>query len=286
MQFYFRQFSGDESVASMDLDTVGAHILLMCYVGASKHLFKIEFSDEKLRRILRGVSDENWSRIKQQLLSAWEVSEDGKWLVQNGMKRSLAKRKAFCDKQRERANARWANAKKIPEACRNDTGSDAESVPKTCSASTSTFASTYVLDPNGSNTTDPYPGGYGSVPPTLPNQPKIEPKKTALAPKLLVTESEHEKLLSEFGPESVKYYTQVCSDYLVANGRAMKNAAAFMRNWIRREIAERKGFYYQKFQNGAKTQAEKNLEYLKNRMGELENESEDACEMPSKPKLN
>lgn len=283
MQFYFRQFSGDESVASMDLDAVGAHILLMCYAGASKHLFKIEFSDEKLRRILRGVSDENWSRIKQQLLCAWEISEDGKWLVQNGMKRSLSKRKAFCDKQRERANARWAKSKSVPEVCRNDTGN----VPKTCSASASTFAST-IIDPNGSIIPAHPRGGFaGAVPPPPPPiEPKIEPKKLTLAPKLLVTEIEHEKLLAEFGSESVKYYTQVCSDYLVANGRVMKNAAAFMRNWIRREIAERKGFYYQKFQNGAKTQAEKNLEYLKTRMGELENESEDAHEMPSKPKLN
>jgi len=282
MQFYFRQFSGDESVASMDLDAVGAHILLMCYAGASKHQFKIEFCDEKIRRILRGVSDENWIRIKQQLLSAWEVSEDGKWLIQNGMKRSLSKRKAFCDKQREKANARWANTKRIPKVCQSDT----KGIPKTCSTSTSTFASTStVLDPNGSNMIPPHTpngvfGGAASQPTPL------EPKKIPLAPKLLVTELEHEKLLEEFGSESVKYYTQVCSDYLLAKGRMMKSPAAFMRNWIRRDIAECKGFYYHKFQNGVKTQKEKNLEYFKNRMEELKNEPQESHEMLNKLKLD
>jgi len=34
-QFYPRQFAGDHAVMAMDLDVVGAHILLMCVAAAS-----------------------------------------------------------------------------------------------------------------------------------------------------------------------------------------------------------------------------------------------------------
>ena len=34
-QFYPRQFAGDDVVVAMDLDAIGAHILLMCVAAAS-----------------------------------------------------------------------------------------------------------------------------------------------------------------------------------------------------------------------------------------------------------
>ena len=101
----------------------------------------------------------------------------------------------------------------------------------------------------------------------------VVPKKLDLAPKLSMTQSEIQSLITEFGKEACAYYKNICSDWLVANGKTKKNSAAFMRNWIRKEIAERKGFYYPKpSENGYKPHtaantAEKNMKYLEDQYG-------------------
>ncbi len=69
-------------------------------------------------------------------------------------------------------------------------------------------------------------------------------KNVILGPRLAVTEEQQQTLIEEFGQESLDYYAKTCSDYLLATGRKYKNYAAFMRNWIRKEIAERKGYYH------------------------------------------
>jgi uncharacterized protein YdaU (DUF1376 family) len=112
MQFYFRQFSGDEQVMAMDLETVGAHILLMCAAGASSHGYRLPSDERMIRNIIRAVSDGRWKRIKQQLLQgAWKISADGKWWEQTGMRRSYKKSQVFRKLQSEKgkrgAEARW-----------------------------------------------------------------------------------------------------------------------------------------------------------------------------------
>lgn len=106
----------------------------------------------------------------------------------------------------------------------------------------------------------------GSKDPSV-TPPKILPEKITLAPRISMTKESAQTLIEEFGRESCEYYKKVCSDYLVENGKTKKDCAAFMRRWIRREIAERKGFYYPK-QNGfqphtAASTAQKNLEYFR-----------------------
>jgi beta-xylosidase len=85
---------------------------------------------------LRNPSDDDWQRIKKQLLSgAWKVSEDGQWWIQNGLERTFQKQKEFRDQQRERANARWSprDATSTPDSCR----ADAAAMPGGCSSSSS-----------------------------------------------------------------------------------------------------------------------------------------------------
>lgn len=111
---------------------------------------------------------------------------------------------------------------------------------------------------------------------------QTKPEKISIAPKLSMTKEQAQGLVEEFGRESCEYYKKICSDYLLSKGKTMKDAAAFMRNWIRREIAERKGFYYPK-QNGyrphtAASMAEKNLEYIRKMEGKSDG-SEDVAEM-------
>lgn len=71
-------------------------------------------------------------------------------------------------------------------------------------------------------------------------------ERVTLAPGLTMTRKQSKALIEEFGLEACRYYKPICSDWLLANGKKKKDAAAFMRNWIRKEQAERKGFYYPK----------------------------------------
>jgi hypothetical protein len=103
MQFYFRQFCGDEAVMLMDLDAVGSHILLMCSAGASQFGYKILNDERKIKTLLRNPKEEDFARIKSQLLDgAWKLSEDGLWWIQDGMRRTLMKQKEFLRLQSEK----------------------------------------------------------------------------------------------------------------------------------------------------------------------------------------
>ena len=96
VQFYFRQFSGDENVQAMDLDVIGAHILLICFAGSSAERYRLVYDKEKLRRLLRNESVQRFEQILAQLLEgAWKISEDGLWIEQHGLHRSLQKQKDF-----------------------------------------------------------------------------------------------------------------------------------------------------------------------------------------------
>lgn len=135
--------------------------------------------------------------------------------------------------------------------------------PKGNSSSPSSSPSPYIDDLVVTNVT--------TISSPEPENTKSKLPKITLAPKLSMTKDQAMNLIEEFGKESCEYYKKVCSDYLVSKGKTMKDAAAFMRNWIRREIAERRGFYYPK-QNGyqphtAANTAQKNLEYLEAQYG-------------------
>lgn len=140
MQFYFRQFAGDDAVMAMDLDAVGAHILLMCAAGSSEFGYRLASDEGAIRRRLRNPNDADFERIKRQLLSgAWKLTGDGDWWVQDGMRRSLLKQKEFSKKQSENARARWGNAKPMPDTCQTD----AKPMP----SSTSTSINTTITPP-------------------------------------------------------------------------------------------------------------------------------------------
>lgn len=114
MQFYFRQFSADETVMGMDLEAVGAHILLMCAAGASPQGYKIRNDERMIRAIIRNKNGKAWKGIKSQLLAgAWKLSPDKRWWVQDGMRRSFMKQKVFRDEQKRKSKlaneARWGH---------------------------------------------------------------------------------------------------------------------------------------------------------------------------------
>jgi hypothetical protein len=163
MQFYFRQFAGDEVVALMDLDAVGAHILLMCAAGASPERYKFPYDSRKLLKIFRSPSEDDFKRIMEQLLDgAWKLSDDGKWLIQEGMHRTLRKQKEFSKKQSEIARKRW-DAKPMPESMPDLCQSDTKSMLSSASASTTASASTIIRKEEGA-TPQPPPSKLKLVP--------------------------------------------------------------------------------------------------------------------------
>jgi hypothetical protein len=139
-QSYPRQFAGDDRVMGMDLEAIGAHILLMCAAAASPQRYRIDAEEYAIRMRLRNPSDEAWVRIKKQLLAgAWKVSSDGKWWIQSGLERTFQKQKEFSDKQRTKANRKWGKdgAEPLPESCQSDAAVMPEGMPKACSSSSS-----------------------------------------------------------------------------------------------------------------------------------------------------
>lgn len=135
MQFYFRQFAADDAVTSMDLDAVGAHILLMCAAGSAESGYKIRADDRAIKTRLRNPNESDFQRIKAQLLAgAWKISDDGEWWIQDGMKRTLLKQKEFSRLQSERAKGNRKQAESKPD----DSRIKAETQPSSSSTSTST----------------------------------------------------------------------------------------------------------------------------------------------------
>jgi uncharacterized protein YdaU (DUF1376 family) len=139
-QFYPRQFAGDDQVMGMDLEAIGAHILLMCAAAASPERCRIDADEYAIRMRLRNPSDEAWQRIKKQLMAgAWKLSSDGKSWIQSGLERTFMKQKEFSDQQRNKANKKWGNqaAEPMPDSCQTDAGAIPEGMPKVCSSSAS-----------------------------------------------------------------------------------------------------------------------------------------------------
>ena len=152
-QFYPRQFAGDDQVMGMDLEAIGAHMLLICAAAASPERCRIYADEYAIRMRLRNPSDEAWVRIKKQLLAgAWKVSTDGKWWIQSGLERTFQKQKEFSERQAKKAMARWdvEHARTMPEGCRVDAEPMPEAMPDACSSSSS--SSSIHMPPGKSKT--------------------------------------------------------------------------------------------------------------------------------------
>jgi len=137
-QFYPRQFAADDHVTAMDLDAVGAHILLMCSAAASPEGSRILADERAIRTRLRNPSNEDWCRIKSQLLAGpWKLSADGQWWEQDGLRRTLHKQREFSEQQRQRALKGSADkpAGVLPDTSRKPAGV----LPRRCSSSSSSI---------------------------------------------------------------------------------------------------------------------------------------------------
>jgi hypothetical protein len=157
-QFYPRQFAGDDQVMAMDLDTIGAHALLMCAAAASPERCRIDADEHAIRIRLRNPSDQDWERMKRQLLKgAWKLSEDGQFWEQDGLRRTFCNQETYRALQQKKANVRWSRARAgtMPDVCRGD----AERMPQTCSSSSSSPSGSIAPNSGADQSEEPYPAG-------------------------------------------------------------------------------------------------------------------------------
>lgn len=275
MQFYFRLFSGDEKVMAMDLDSVGAHILLMCMAGASEYGYRLVYDKRAIRNVLRNPSDADFDRIMAQLLDgAWKVSDDGQYLVQDGMRRILLRQKAFSKKQAENCKVRWANTNR-------DTKPIPNTIPNTSSLSLSlSLGST----PKGVDTPISPLGGF------VPNGNQL--KKPAQKPKPKDPEIKYPENWTEAHRETFKrwmtYRVQIKKPLKHMSYQAQVDKFASspdeVSKFIDRSITQgwqglndhipfehRNGF-----ERAETSRVEKNMEFAKNYLKELEDEQKES----------
>ena len=139
-QFFPRQFAGDDQVMGMDLEAIGAHILLMCAAANSPERYRIPADEYAIRMRLRNPSDEVWLRIKKQFLAgARKVSERGQWWIQSGFEVTFQKQKEFSNQQSARAQPKWSrqSGHAMPIFGRADAADMPVDVPALCSSSSS-----------------------------------------------------------------------------------------------------------------------------------------------------
>lgn len=255
IQFYFKQFVGDENVLCMDLDAVGAHILLMCHAGSSEYQYKIRYKKDRICKLIRCNDPERFEIILEQLLEgAWKISEDGEWLEQHGLKRSLLKQKEFSRLQSERVKARWDNTKRIPDVYRNDT----EVIPEVYSSSSSTSTSTkdlitkVIRSKNTPSDVVCFEGGSGEtfvelpapVEPANPDDVKVSGK---LFPEIYLSANERKKIKTNYandglGDEAVTLGLETLQHYAInhsAKFKKYKSHYLVMIGWVKVEVKKK-----------------------------------------------
>ncbi len=106
IQWYYRQWLGDQKVLAMDWDANGMHFWLINLSLQEDPAGTIPNDTALIRRWLRNPSDDVWRRVQPQIFSAWSLA-DGRW-HQQGTKATAERQKAYSESRTEAANARWA----------------------------------------------------------------------------------------------------------------------------------------------------------------------------------
>lgn len=265
-QFYPADYLADEQTQVMTLEEEGAYLRALCYCWREGSIP----SDPKiLARLIGKNCSEETARVVQGCFKGGSTT-----LGTNGQPAGRllhARLDNERDKQRlwkEKSSQGGIRSSQIKKETLKKTGSSKSK------GGARVVEPPYVPNANSSSM---------SLSSSISNKGDLPliPSLVNYAPKISMTEKGHESLIAEFGEASFSHYLPICSDWLQHSGKKSKDSAAFMRNWIRREIAERKGFYYPK-QNQigfkphtAATTVEHNLEYIRKvESGEIDPEKE------------
>jgi uncharacterized protein YdaU (DUF1376 family) len=98
IQWYYKQYLGDNKVLAMDWDARGMHVHLLMLSVQEEPPGTIPADDAAIRRWLSLPlgsvdSDQTWRRVKSQLLAAWQP--EGDRLVNHGMVEACERKEKY-----------------------------------------------------------------------------------------------------------------------------------------------------------------------------------------------
>lgn len=101
IQWYYKQYLGDNKVLAMDWDARGMHVHLLMLSVQEEPPGTIPADDAAIRRWLSLPlgsvdSDQTWRRVKSQLLAAWQP--EGDRLVNSGMREACNRQARYRDR--------------------------------------------------------------------------------------------------------------------------------------------------------------------------------------------
>lgn len=242
-QFYPADWLADENVACMTAQEEGWYVRALCYCWREGSLP----ADPERLAILIGKGADGSAMAQLSKLFTTDTALPGR-LVHKRLCEERAKQLAF-RAERQKAGKRGAKSRWYTNGKANGSAIAqpmAQPMAKNGSSSSSSSSSINIGGADVLPTTTRAREAH-ATPPDKISKPKPESKP--FAPRIALTAAGHAALVAEFGEASFRYYLKVCSDYLLANGKAKRDCAAFMRNWIRKDVAECKGFYFKKFNN-------------------------------------
>ncbi len=105
VQWYYKQFTGDQKVLAMDWDALGMHVWLIHMALQEEMPGTIPNDMALIRRWLRNPSDDVWRRVQPQIFSAWSI-RDGRW-VQKGTEETALRQQEYSASRKEAAAKRW-----------------------------------------------------------------------------------------------------------------------------------------------------------------------------------
>lgn len=100
IQWYFKQYLGDNDVLKMEWDASGMHAWLLNLSIQEEPPGSIPNDMAAIRRWLRNPSDDVWRRVQPQIFAAWKL-RDGRWF-NDGMVRSCDRRDAYANRSKVR----------------------------------------------------------------------------------------------------------------------------------------------------------------------------------------
>lgn len=90
IQWYFKQYLGDNDVLKMDWEASGMHVWLLNLCIQEEPPGSIPNDMAVIRRWLRNPSDDVWRRVQPQIFTAWKF-RDGRWFNE-GMVRACTRK--------------------------------------------------------------------------------------------------------------------------------------------------------------------------------------------------
>lgn len=134
IQWYYKQYLGDNKVLAMDWDARGMHVHLLMLSIQEEPPGTIPADDAAIRRWLSLPlgsvdADQTWRRVKSQLLAAWQP--EGDRLVNSGMKKACDRRDTYLNRY-ESGTKRARDSMPTEHKVELDVDSKKESVAPNC----------------------------------------------------------------------------------------------------------------------------------------------------------